>query len=648
VRNLLGIAFGLLLANNAATFAQQYVISTIAGRGAPLFQPSALSAAIVPTGVAADIAGNVYFSSKNAVYRLDSSGALTRLAGGYAAGCGGDGGPAINALLNQPTGVAVDAAGAVYIADSGNTRLRKVSPDGVITSLAGNDNPACGPGGVPTVYVQLDRPVGVAVDAAGVVYIGDGSYGNSSVRKVSGGVVTTLISNVTGVITGVAADAAGSVYIASWGITKVAPNGVVSTVLVGNFQPSSVAVDAAGNVYFGDNTFGNGAVKKVTPRGVVSTLVAGMNYPHGVAIDAAGNLYIADSDGFRIRKLSPAGLLSTVAGNGTATYSGDGGPATDAQFQASGVALDAAGALYVADQSNGRVRRITPDGMITTVAGRGGTASSAPYGDAGQATDAVVRPMDVAVDSLGNLYIAEGPYIRKVGLDGIISTFKYLLATNLAFGPDGGLYVSGTTVSEILPSGAVVPVAGNGYVTPPCMYVFHGTPPPCQILPPQPPPSGDGGPATQATIFPAGIALDSASNVYVADRQGNGSIREVVNSTGVITTFAAGPLKTPMAVAFDGAGNLYIADYSNYRVQVVSTNGAVATIAGNGSQGHSGDGGLAVNAQLYAPRGLAVDADGNVYVSDGDSIRLLKPVTADTSTTLAPKHLFAPTEVQSR
>src|ERR1700675_538586 len=173
MRSLLRIALGLLLTNNAATFAQQYVISTIAGRGAPLFQASALSATIVPTGVAADIAGNVYFSSNNAVYRLDSSGALTRLAGGYAAGCAGDGGLAINALLNGPTGVAVDAAGAVYIADSGNTRIRKVSPDGVITSLAGNDNPACGPSGVPTVYVQLDRPVGGAVDAARVVDSGD-------------------------------------------------------------------------------------------------------------------------------------------------------------------------------------------------------------------------------------------------------------------------------------------------------------------------------------------------------------------------------------------------------------------------------------------------------------------------------------------
>src|ERR1700736_758971 len=145
MRNPLRIGLGLLLANNAATFAQQYVISTIAGRGAPLFQASALRAAIVPTGIAVDTAGNVYFSSKNAVYRLDSSGALTRLAGGYEAGCAGDGGPAINAPLNRPASVAVDAAGVVYIADRGNNRIRGVSPDGVITSFASDSNPGCGP-----------------------------------------------------------------------------------------------------------------------------------------------------------------------------------------------------------------------------------------------------------------------------------------------------------------------------------------------------------------------------------------------------------------------------------------------------------------------------------------------------------------------
>jgi sugar lactone lactonase YvrE len=621
VRNLLRIGLGLLLANNIATFAQQYVISTIAGRGAPLFQPSALSAAIDPNGAAVDTAGNVYFSSRHAVYRLDSSGALARLAGGYAAGCAGDGGPAINAQLNTPTAVAVDAAGAIYIADAQNKRIRKVSPDGVITSFAGSNNPDCAASGVPEVYAKLQSLAGVAVDAAGAVYIGDRS--NRSVIKVSGGVVTTLIDNVG--VSGVAVDTAGNVYIAGSGITKVAPNGVVSIVLVSNWGATSVAVDPAGNVYFASESNGNGTISKVTPQGEVSALVdVGWNYARGIAIDAAANLYIADSSDFRIQKLSPDGVLSTAAGNGTDTNLGDGGPAADTQLWALGVALDAAGDLYVADSGHSRVRKISPDGTIMTVAGGGVSPYIAPTGDGGQATDATVFPSAVAVDSLGNLYIADWLDIRKVGLDGVISTLQNIPATNLAFGPDGSLYASATSVNEILPTGAVVPVAGNGFIYPLCVHWDFA--PPCPP-PPTPPPLGDGGPATQATIFPEGMAVDSANNLYIADTQGR--IRKVFNSTGAIVTIAAGALKTPMAVAFDAAGNLYIADAGNSRVQKVSTDGTVTTIAGNGSPGHSGDGGLAVDAQLGGPRGLAIDADGNIYIADTDSIRLLKPVTAD-------------------
>ena len=639
MRNLLRIGLGLLLANSATTFAQRYVISTIAGSGAPLVQASALSAAIVPTGIAVDNAGNVYFSSKNAVYRLDSSSALTRVAGGYGAGCAGDGGPAINAQLNRPSGVAVDATGAVYIVDLGNKRIRKVSPDGVITSFAGYYNPACpsntlwlgGLGaGVPNVY-PFNSPWGVAVDATGAVYVADGSVG---VKKVSSGVVTTLFDKQVE-LTGMAVDTTGNVYLTGHGITKIAPNGVVSTLLGSNFYTTGPAVDVAGNVYFVNGDYENWTVKKVTPRGVVSTLVGAiLNYQSSVAIDSAGNLYVADSNNLLIRKLSPDGVLSTAAGNGTYGYSGDGGPATDAQLQASGVARDVAGAIYVADPFNGRVRKISSDGTITAVAGRGAALSTTPNGDGGQATDAVVHPMGVAVDSLGNLYIAEGPDIRKVGLDGVISTFQNIPATNLAFGPDGSLYVSAWTVSEIVATGDVVPVAGNGFVPKICYPYEKG------CFAPPAPPLGDNGPATQATVFPAGIAVDSASNVYIADKQGR--IREVFGSNGLITTIAA--VGNPTAVVFDATGNLYIADAGNSRIQKLSTDGTITTIAGNGSQGHSGDGGLAVNAQLLGPTGLAVGADGNVYVSDTDSIRLLQPVRA--STIPESKHIPARTETQ--
>jgi DNA-binding beta-propeller fold protein YncE len=278
-----------------------------------------------------------------------------------------------------------------------------------------------------------------------------------------------------------------------------------------------------------------------------------------------------------------------------------------------------------------------------------------PRGDGGQATDAVLLlPVAVAVDSLGNLYIADSLLqdIRKVGLDGVISTFLGIsdnkVNPNLAFGPDGSLYLSATTVNELLPTGEFVPVAGNGFYYPPPNCVgFPGMGAPiCPPLP-IPPPLGDGGPATQATIFPAGIAVDSASSLYIADTQGR--IREVFSSSGIIITIEY-PGR-PTAVALDTEGNLYIADFGQFQVAKVSTDGAITTIAGSGSQGHSGDGGLAVNAQLLGPTGLVVDPDGNVYVSDTDSIRLLKPVTADrpvagASAIPASMHLPARTEAE--
>ncbi len=223
-RNLMRIALLLLLGSVAAT-AQQYTISTFAGRGQPpLYFASALTAAVDPMGIAVDAAGTVYFSSGNAVYRRDSGGSLTRIAGG-SAGCSGDGGLAINAQLNGPQGIVVDASGAVYVADTGNNRIRKISPDGGITSPIGNSLPDCGTNGVPTVYAPLASAVGVAVDAAGTVYIADGCQ---CVLRVSVGIVTTFISNVGFV--GLAVDTAGNVYVAGARILKITPSGMTTAI----------------------------------------------------------------------------------------------------------------------------------------------------------------------------------------------------------------------------------------------------------------------------------------------------------------------------------------------------------------------------------------------------------------------------------
>ena len=354
-----------------------------------------------------------------------------------------------------------------------------------------------------------------------------------------------------------------------------------------------MAVDAAGTLYIADS--GNNRIRKES-GGTITTVAgngnqgfsgdgglatgASLNAPQGVAVDSTGNLYIADSFNDRIRKVS-SGTVTTVAGNGAYRFSGDGGPSTSASLNfPSGVATDSAGNLYIADLGSFRIRKVS-EGRITTAAGNGSAGFS---GDGGAATSASLGPSDpyylseIAVDSAGNLYIADywNNRIRKVS------------------------------------GGTITTVAGNGN---------QGF-------------SGDGGPATRAALnTPQGVAVDSAGNLYIADTDNN-RIRKV--SGGTITTVAGngnqgfsgdgGPatraaLNTPQGVAVDSAGNLYIADTDNNRIRKVS-GGTITTVAGNGNQGFSGDGGPAASASLNYPVGAAVDSAGNLYIADTDNNRI--------------------------
>ena len=314
-------------------------------------------------------------------------------------------------------------------------------------------------------------------------------------------------------------------------------------------------------------------------------MAAQLRLPAGVALGGAGNLYIADTANQRIRKVDAAGVISTVAGDGTFGFGGDGGPATAAQlYFPNGVAPDGAGNLYIADFNNQRIRKVDAAGVISTVAGDGTFGFG---GDGGPATAAqLYLPSDVALDGAGNLYIADtaNQRIRKVDAAGMIST-----------------------------------VAGDG-------TQGYG---------------GDGGPATAAQLyFPYGVAPDGSGNLYIVD-SANQRIRKV-DASGVITTVAgdgtrgyggdggpavAAQLDLPYGVALDGAGNLYIADTSNDRIRKVDASGAISTVAGDGTRGYGGDGGPAVAAQLDLPRGVALDGAGNLYIADSgnDRIRRLTP-----------------------
>ena len=334
-----------------------------------------------------------------------------------------------------------------------------------------------------------------------------------------------------------------------------------------------------------------------TQQYVISTVAGGASYgysgdggpaasarlyvPVDVAVDKGGNIYVADSFNNRVRKISPSGVITTVAGNGTPGFSGDGGPATSAQlFAPFGVAVDASGNLFIADQYNNRVRRVSSMGIITTIAGSGVQGYS---GDGGTATNAALNyPVRVALDGGGNVYIADRINFR---------------------------------VRKISSTGAITTVAGNG---------TNGY-------------SGDGGPATSAQIsFPGGIAVDGGGNLYMADPY-NHCVRKV-SSTGIITTVALSDTQVglPWGVSLDTSGKLYISDPGSSRILTVSSSGTVTTIAGNGTRGYSGDGGAAVNAKLSLPWGVAVDSRGNVYLADAynnapgapdsiNAVRLLQP-----------------------
>ncbi len=340
---------------------------------------SALEATLsLPAGIAIDADGNLFVADQqgHVVRRVDRAGSIDTVAGTGAAGYAGDGGPARSAALRSPSGVTVDVAGNLYVADSWNHRVRRVDPAGVITTVAGTGEDGFGGDGGPAVEAQLSLPFAVAVDPAGNLYIAD--FGNRRVRKVDpSGVITTL---------------AGSGQRGSVGDGGPAVKAQLS-------PPTGIAVDARGAVFIADQF--NHRVRGVSPAGIITTVAgtgqegsggdggpaasARLWYPASVAVDEQGSLFIADQENSRIRKVDGAGVITTVAGMGTAGMRGDGGAATAAHLAFPlGVAVDPQGSLFISDSGNKRVRRVDPERIITTVAG-GGLGSSAGTGRSGAA-----------------------------------------------------------------------------------------------------------------------------------------------------------------------------------------------------------------------------------------------------------------------
>ena len=620
----------------AQTAATGWTIETVAGGANFGGDGGAATAAqlYLPSDVALDGSGNLYIADRvnNRIRKVDSTGNISTVAGTGTVGFSGDGGAATAARLDWPSGVALDGSGNLYIADGGNSRIRKVDSTGNITTVAGTGTVGFSGDGGAATSAQLRNPYDVALDGSGNLYIAD--TWNHRIRKV---------------------DSSGNIStVAGTGTDGFSGDGAAATAAQLN-QPTGVAVDGSGNLYIADTV--NHRIRKVDSSGNISTVAgtgtdgfsgdgaaataAQLWSPSDVAVDGSGNLYIADKNNRRIRKVDSSGNITTVAGTGTRGFSGDGAAATAAQLHwPEGMAPDGSGNLYIADTANHRIRKVDSSGNISTVAGGG------PLEDGGAAVAARLwSPSDVALDGSGNLYIADrdNHRIRKVDSSGNISTVagtgtsgfsgdgaaagaaQLHFPSGVALDGSGNLYIVDrgnqrirkiATVpgfsAGILSSGVISTVAGSSTTS------GYG---------------GDGAAATAARLsIPEGVALDGSGNLYIADF-GNQRIRKVDASSGNISTVAgtgtsgfsgdgaaatAAQLNFPRGVALDGSGNLYIADTANHRIRKVDSSGNITTVAGTGTSGFSGDGAAAGAAQLNLPAGVALDGSGNLYIADGN------------------------------
>ncbi len=708
------------------TTGAEWRIDTYAGGAVGDNGPAVQAWLQYPMGLAVDRAGNLYIadSSNHRIRRLAPSGTITTIAGTGEQGFSGDGGPAVQARLNRPSGVAVDAAGNLYVADAFNHRIRRVDPSGTITTIAGTGAEGFGGDNGPAVQSRLNRPQALAVDAAGNLYIAD-TRNHRTRRLDPSGTITTIagtgaegfsgddgpaIQARLSLPQGVAADAAGNLYIADTGnqrIRRVDPSGTITNFAgtegtgdIGDNGPAvqahlgwprGLAVDGAGNLFIADTY--NDRIRRVDPSGTITTIAGGgvslfdfsgddgpavqarLNRPFGVAADDAGNLYVADTVNHRVRRVDPSGTITTIAGTGEAGFIGDNGPALAAQLNYPiGVALDPLGNLFIADTFNNRIRRVDPSGTITTIAGTGERDFG---GDDGPAVAAQLdRPMGLAVDSAGNLYIADvyNNRIRRVNSSGTISTIAGTGRTRSqvgdfsgGFSGDGGpadearldspigiavddagnLYIADSRnnrIRRVDSSGTISTIAGTGETRSQAGNLAGGF-------------SGDGGPAVEAELdSPRGVAVDDAGNFYIADSRNN-RIRRV-DPSGTISTIAglgrpgfggdngpaiAAQLNFPAAVAVSSTGNLYIADADNHRIRRVDRSGTISTIAGTGEPNFSGDNGPAVEASLAFPLDTAVADADNLFVADSFNrrIRIL-------TLTSPPTSLYAPTNLTAR
>lgn len=657
----LGNATGLTLTNGTETLpiAANATVFTFATKLVPNASYN-VAVASQPSGLTCSVGGGAAIVAGADVTSVAVKCLAVPTLALFAGNLGGSGnidGSGAAARFYGPNGVAADGAGNVYVAEIGSHTIRKITPSGVVSTLAGTTGitgHADGVGAAASFY----HPRGIATDGAGNVYVADTQ--NNAIRKITpAGVVSTLAGSA-----GVKGGADGIGAAASFS------------------YPSGIATDAAGNVYVTDvgalSDFDPSlysVIRKITPAGVVSTLAgtagvkgsvdgvgpaASFRYPQGIATDGVGNIYVADSGNHTIRKITSAGVVSTLAGSPYGIGHADGSRAAASFYGPTGVATDSAGNVYVTDGGNCTVRKITTTGVVTTLAGTAAVCGSA---DGTGAAASFYHPIGIATGSVGNVYVADtgNHTIRKItpagsvgtlaGLagvegsaDGSGATARFRVASGMATDSAGNVYVTDSfncTIRKITTAGVVTTLAGRAAV--------------CG--------SSDGTGAAASFSYPSGIATDAVGNAYVVDSRairkitpagvvstlaGTAAIYGSVDWTGAGVSFGA-----LSGIATDSSGNLYVAE-SGYRafsdilsvggsntsvdgghtIRKITPTGVVSTLAGTVGVAGSADG-IGTAASFSNPKGMATDGVGNIYVADMGTHTIRKITPTGVVSTLA-------------